>query len=482
MDYDVIVVGAGVAGENAADRAGRTGLRVALVENTLVGGECSYWACMPTKALLRPGALLADATDVPGLVGTTLDPAAAFARRDQVTSHWHDDGQVAWAEGAGLTVVRGAARLTGERTLSLTTADGVENGAGDGRITEEITARCAVILATGSEPAVPALPGLSDAGFWTSRDASSTRTVPPRLVVLGGGVVGVETAQLFASLGSRVTLLVRGTRLLSAAEPFAGELVADALTAAGVQVRFGARAQRVWRDASGVHVSVGDETFDADQLLVATGRRPATSGLGLETVGLTPGAALEVDGAGQVLGVGGDWLYAAGDVTGRTSTTHQGKYDARVTGDVVAARFGTDLDARTAETSAQAWSRYRASADPGAVPQVVFTRPEVAWVGPTLDQARRALGDVRAVDVDLAALGGAAVRSPVYRGQARFVVDPERRVLVGATFVGPGVAEMLHAATVAVVGQVPLDRLWHAVPSYPTLSEVWLRFLEGYGL
>ncbi len=479
MNFDVIVVGAGAAGENAADRASRTGLRVALVENELLGGECSYWACMPSKALLRPGAVLAEAAEVPGLGGTTLDLAAAFAYRDQVAAHWHDEGQVAWAEGAGLTVVRGSARLTGERTVSLTTADGG---------TEEMTARCAVIVATGSEPAVPALPGLAEVGFWTSRDASSTRAVPPRLAVLGGGVVAVEMAQVFASLGSKVTLLVRGTGLLGGAEPFAGALVADALTASGVRVRFESRAERVWQDASGVHVSVAHgspgaaETVDADQLLVATGRRPATSDLGLETLGLTPGAPLTVDEAGQVLGVDGGWLYATGDVTGRTSTTHQGKYDARVTGDVVAARFGADPGARAAETTAPAWSQYRASADPGAAPQVVFTRPEVAWVGLTTDKARTVFGDVRTVDVDLASLGGATVRSPEYRGQARFVVDPERRVLVGATFAGPGVTEMLHAATVAVVGQVPLDRLWHAVPSYPTLSEVWLRFLEAYGL
>ncbi|MCL2453748.1 MAG: NAD(P)/FAD-dependent oxidoreductase [Micrococcales bacterium] len=476
MEHDVVVVGAGVAGENAADRAGRTGLSVALVESEMLGGECSYWACMPSKALLRPGAALADTHDVPGLGGATLDPAAVFAYRDQVTHHWRDESQVSWARGAGLTVLRGIARLTGERTLSLTTATGVE----------ELTARCAVILATGSQAAVPDLPGLLDAGFWTSHDATSTHSVPARLAVLGGGAVGLEAAQTFASLGSQVTLLVRGTRLMERAEPFAGAMVADALAEAGVQVRLGVRAERVWRDATGVHVGLDRagvaEKVDADQLLVATGRRPATADLGLETLGLTPGAPLEVDEAGQVLGVVGDWLYAVGDVTGRTSTTHQGKYDARVTGDVVAARFGADLDVRVAETDAPPWSRYRASADAAVVPQVVFTRPEVASVGTTLAQAREEGRAVQVVDVDLADLAGATVRSREYRGRARFVVDPGRRVLVGATFVGPGVADMLHAATIAVVGQVPLDRLWHAVPSYPTLSEVWLRFLEGYGL
>lgn len=489
--FDVIVIGAGAVGENAADRAARTGLAVALVEAELVGGECSYWACMPSKALLRPGAALADAQAAPGVVGGSLDPAAVFARRDEVTAHWHDDGQAQWVAGAGLALVRGRARFTGPRALTVQGPDGVR----------ELVARHAVVLATGSVPVIPPVPGLAEARPWTSREATSARAVPPRLAVLGGGVVAVEMAQAYAALGSAVTLLVRGTRVLSKAEPFAGEAVVDALAAAGVQVRTGARLVQVHRDGAGVHLVLdrpddgGDRTdggadrldggadgLDVDELLVATGRRPALDGLGLEHLGLAPGAPLQVDDAGQVLAVDGGWLFAVGDVAGRTATTHQGKYDARVVGDVVAARFGADPRLRDAEGSAGDFSRYRASADLGAVPQVVFTRPEVAWVGRTLARAVAEGLAARAVDYDLANLAGASVLAPDYRGRARFVVDEDARVLLGATFVGPGVAELLHAATVAVVGGVPLDRLWHAVPAYPTLSEVWLRFLEGYGL
>ena len=234
-----------------------------------------------------------------------------------------------------------------------------------------------------------------------------------------------------------------------------------------------------------------------DEVLVATGRRPRTSDLGLETLGLEPGKALTVDDALQVTGVDGGWLFAVGDVSGRTATTHQGKYDARVVGDVIAARFdprssaADSPDGATAgdrsldaddERAAAPWSRYRATADVAAVPQVVFTRPEVAWVGLTEEAARKQGLDVRVVGYDLENVAGATVFAEDYAGHAQIVVDDARGVIVGATFVGPEVAELLHAATIAVVGEVPLDRLWHAVPSYPTVSEVWLRLLETAGL
>jgi dihydrolipoamide dehydrogenase len=475
-NVDVVVVGAGAVGENVADRAGRTGLSVALVESELVGGECSYWACMPSKALLRPGSALADALAAPGVDGGRVDPVAVFARRDEVTSHWRDDGQVGWVEGVGITLIRGRVRLSGPRTLTVSTPDG----------DQELTARHAVVLATGSEPVLPDVPGLAGVRPWTSREATSAHQVPGRLAVIGGGVVAVEMAQAYATLGAQVTLVVRGTRLLPRAEPFAGELVARALAAAGIRVLFGSETVGAQRDERGVHLAIDREgtaeQLEVDEVLVATGRRPATTDLGLEAVGLTPGRPLLVDAAGQVIGVEGGWLFAAGDATGRTATTHQGKYDARVVGDVVAARFGPDRQLAQAEADAGRWSRYRADADEAAAPQVVFTRPEVGWVGRTLAQAQAAGLRVRAVDYDLANLAGASVLSPGYAGRARFVVDEDRRVLVGVTFVGPGVAELLHSATIAVVGEVPVDRLWHAVPSYPTLSEVWLRFAEGYGL
>ncbi|WP_029289539.1 NAD(P)/FAD-dependent oxidoreductase [Cellulomonas sp. HZM] len=470
--FDVIVVGGGAVGENAADRASRTGLSVALVEAALVGGECSYWACMPSKALLRPGTVLAAARAVPGAASAVdggVDASAAFARRDEVASQWDDAGQVSWVESVGITLVRGAARFTGPRCLTVAGDDGER----------ALVARHAVIVATGSVATVPEV--LRGVEPWTSRDATSSHQVPARLAVVGGGVVGVEMATVYADLGSAVTMLVRGDRLLPAAEPFAGEAVRDALVALGVTIRFGTEVTSAVRDDDGVHLTTAWGVLHADEVLVAAGRHARTADLGLEAIDLAPGAPLHVDDALQVEAAGG-WLFAVGDVTGRTGTTHQGKYDARVAGDVVAARFGDDDAMREAESGAEPWSRYRATADEASVPQVVFSRPEVAWVGHTESSARDAGIDVRAVDYDLGNLAGASVLAPDYQGHARLVLDDARGTVVGATFVGPEVAELLHAATVAVVGQVPLARLWHAVPSYPTLSEVWLRFGETAGL
>lgn len=481
QEFDVVVIGAGAVGENAADRAGRTGLSVAMVEHALVGGECSYWACMPSKALLRPGAVLAAARSVPGAgeIGS-VDVSATFATRDDVTHHWDDGSQVGWAEGAGITLLRGHARLTGPRELVVETADGPTR----------VTARKAVVVATGSEPVFPHIDGLAEVSPWTSREATSVQQVPARLAVLGGGVVGVEMATAFADFGSEVTLIVRGDRLLVPAEPFASEAVVDGLRTLGVTVLFGTETRSARRDDDGVHLELdGAADLVVDQVLVATGRRPRTSDIGLDTVGLTPGKAVAVDDRLQATGVDGGWLFAVGDVSGRTATTHQGKYDARIVGDVIAARFGateathedTSLSAAD-EGNAAPWSRYRASADDAAVPQVVFTRPEVAWVGLTEKTARDRGLEVRVVDYDIANVAGAYVLAPDYAGHAQILVDDARGVIVGATFVGPEVAELLHAATVAIVGEVPLDRLWHAVPSYPTVSEVWLRLLETAGL
>ncbi|WP_127784110.1 NAD(P)/FAD-dependent oxidoreductase [Rhodococcus sp. X156] len=459
--FDVIVVGAGAIGENAAGRAVQGGLSVAMVEAQLIGGECSYWACMPSKALIRTPQAVHDARALPG-VTASFDPAAVLARRNQFTHDWDDASQQEWAEGAGITVVRGTARLTGPKEVQLD----------DGR---RLTATQAVVLATGSVPAEPPIDGLADTEHWGSREATSAQAVPESLVVLGSGVVGCELAQAYARLGSAVTMLVRGDRVLPKVEPAASDLVRAGLAADGVDLRFGVNLTRVHRDDDGLllHLDDGSE-LRAEQLLVATGRRPATDDVGVETVGLTPGETLHVDDSGQVQGVDGDWLYACGDVTGRAPLTHQGKYDARVVGDVIAARAKGTVDAAP-------WSRYAATADHAAVPQVVFTDPEVAYVGRTAQETERAGIAHDVVEIDIA-VGGSSLYADGYTGKAVMVVDRERQVLLGVTFAGPGVAEMLHAATIAIVGEVPLHRLWHAVPSYPTVSEVWLRLLEAYGL
>ena len=467
--FDVIVIGAGPVGENVADYAVRGGLTAAIVEFELVGGECSYWACMPSKALLRPGQARREARAVAGsreAVTGDLDVAAVLARRDSFTSGWHDAGQVKWLDGAGIALYRGLGRLAGPRRVDVEGPDGDVTG---------LVATHAVVIATGSAAAIPPIEGIEAARPWTSREATSAVAVPGRLAVLGGGVVGCEMAQAWASLGSRVELFEPAPRLLANLEPFAGELVAEAMAAAGITVRTGVGASAVARSDDGpVRLTLADgSTTEADELLVATGRRPRTRHVGLETVGLEPGSWLDVDDTLLVQGVDGGWLYAAGDVNHRALLTHQGKYQARACGDVIAARARGPVDAAE-------WSRYTASADRAAVPAVVFTDPEVASVGLTEEAARQRGLTVRAVDYEMGHVAGAALYADGYKGRARMVVDEDRRVVVGATFVGPGVAELVHSATVAVVGEVPIDRLWHAVPSYPTISEVWLRLLEAY--
>lgn len=463
--YDVIVLGAGPAGENAADYAVRGGLSAVIVEAELVGGECSYWACMPSKALLRSGSVLDAARRVEGAkeaVTGELDVDAVFARRNSFTSDWKDKGQVDWLDGAKIALVRGHGRLAGPKVVRV----------GD----TTLTARHAVVVATGTTASVPDVPGLRDAKPWTSREATSAKHVPGRLAVIGGGVVAVEMAFAYANLGSTVTMLVRGG-LLARTEPFAGELVADALRAKGVSVRVGADATAVHRENDGtVRLTLSDGgELEADEVLVAVGRTPHTDDIGLETVGLKPGSWLSVDDTLRVTDVEGGWLYAVGDANHRALLTHQGKYQARIAGDVIAARAaGRPVDQGR-------WGVHVATADRGAVPQVVFSDPEVAAVGLTAAEAKDAGFRTRVVDYDLGHVAGASLHADGYTGKARMVVDEDRRVLLGVTFVGQDVAELLHAATVAVVGEVPIERLWHAVPSYPTVSEVWLRLLEAYG-
>ncbi|MFF0255991.1 dihydrolipoyl dehydrogenase family protein [Micromonospora zamorensis] len=469
FEYDVVVIGAGPVGENVADRVVQGGLTAAIVERELVGGECSYWACMPTKALLRSASALRAARQLPGareaLTGH-LDAAAVLGRRDSFASHWKDDGQVSWLESSGIALHRGQGRIRSARVVQVTGVDGV---------TVTLTARHAVVVATGTSALLPDIPGLREAAPWSSREAASAASVPRRLAIIGGGVVAAEMATAFAALGSSVTVLARDG-VLPSTEPFAGELVTESLCEAGVSVRLGANAVSVSRDDSGtVHVDTSDgEQVEADEVLVAVGRTPNTQDIGLESVGLAPGAWLAVDDTLRVVG-GGGWLYAAGDVNRRVLLTHQGKYQARAAGDVIVAR------ARGEKVEDGQWGRHAVTADERAVPQVIFTDPEVASVGLTAAAAAAAGLRIRVVDYDLGFVAGSSLHAEGYKGHARMVVDEDRKVIIGFTLAGPDVAELIHAATIAVVGEVPLDRLWHAVPAYPTVSEVWLRLLETYG-
>ncbi len=478
-DYDLIVIGAGAVGENVADRATRGGLRTVVIERDLVGGECSYWACMPSKALLRSPAALRAATAVGGAreaITGDLDVNALLDRRDTFTSHWKDQGQVDWLESAGIDLIRGRGSIHGARKVIVTTED-------EGQFT--LTATHAVALCTGSAPLIAPIPGIASMVPWTSRDLTTVRNIPESIIIVGGGVVACEMATVFAQLGSVVTVLSR-SQLLDSEEPFAGELVAESLIGMGVDLRLKTHISKLSRAADGtVHAVLenGAQIF-AEQIAVATGRKPRTDDVGLDAVGLVPGDWLHVDdtmlvrdphtGSSEFDGES-DWLYAIGDVNNRAPLTHQGKYQARAAGDVIVAR------AAGLAVTAEPWSQYAATADHQAVPQAIFTEPEVASVGLTAAAAKKAGYEIRVIDYEIGHVAGAALHADHYRGTARIVVDESRRVLLGATFVGPEVAELLHAATIAVVAEVPIERLWHAVPAYPTISEVWLRLLEAYG-
>ncbi|MFG2562845.1 dihydrolipoyl dehydrogenase family protein [Streptomyces sp. NPDC048496] len=468
--YDVIVLGAGPVGQNIADRARAGGLSVTVVERELVGGECSYWACVPSKALLRPVIAVADARRVDGArqaVTGRLDTDRVFARRNRYVTDWDDSGQARWMKSIGADLFRGHGRIDGPRRVTVTRDDGAR---------QTLTAQHAVAIATGSRPVLPDIPGIGQARPWTNRHGTDSSTAPARLAVVGGGGVGVEMATLWQGLGSQVTLLVRRA-LLPRMEPFVGELLERSLTEAGVDVRIGVQVTALRRpDPTGpVTLTLDDGSeLEADEVMFATGRAPHTDDIGLDTVGLAPGSWPDVDTTCLVEGVDGEWLYALGDVNHRALLTHQGKYQARTAGDAIAARAaGRPLDDAP-------WGDHATTADQHAVPQVFFTDPEAAAVGLNAEQAARAGYRAKTVDVDFNAAQGANLYADGYQGHARMVVDLDRDVLLGVTFVGPGVSELLHSATVAVTGEVPLKRLRHAVACFPTVSEIWLFLLAAY--
>jgi dihydrolipoamide dehydrogenase len=421
------------------------------VEGHLVGGECSFYACMPSKALLRPAELIDEGLRIPGAaqaINGSFDVQAVLDRRDEVIHDLDDSVQVPWLHDRGVHVVRGRGRITGERTVAV---------GGD-----ELVARRAVVVATGSDALIPPIDGLHEAEPWTNREVTTTKTVPGRLLILGGGVVGVEMAQAFASLGSTVTLVEGGPRILAREEPFASDQVHDSLEARGVTVITGTKATAVRRNGAVTMELDGHGPVTGDEILVAVGRSINTRDIGLESVGLEPGRPVAVRDTMQ--STEHDWLYAIGDANGRALLTHMGKYQGRIAADHI---LGKPVELRS---------------DGLLSPRVIFTDPQVAAVGHTEASARDAGLNIRVVEVGTGANAGGSFYGRNAPGTARIIVDEDHGLLAGATFTGPDIGESIHAATIAIVGEVPLDRLWHAVPSFPTRSELWLRLLESYGL
>ncbi len=440
--YDVIVIGAGPAGEVVLSRL-RPGSRAALIERELVGGECAYWACIPSKTLLRPTEVQAEAQREPGVDRPELRWSELAAYRDYMIRHLDDTKQVEQYRADGIDVYRGEAKIAGPGRVSV----------GETTLSTE-----RIIVATGSRQPVPEIDGLADAGYWTNREATTLSELPDSVVILGGGPVGVELGQFLCRFGVKVTLVHSHPQLISREEPAVGELIAETLGGEGVDLRMGARAESVVRENGKrrVRLSTGEE-LGASELLIATGRRPRVDGIGLETVGIAPDErGVRIDRRCRAA----EGVWAIGDVTGVMPFTHVGKYQGRIAADDIA---GRDV-----------------SASYEAIPRVVFSDPEIAAVGLTAAQARERGIEVATSRVRLPeeiSRPWTYERDP--RGDLGLIADWRRQVLIGAWAVAPLAGEWIHQAALAIKVEAPLALLRDTVAQFPTFSEAYLKGVEA---
>ncbi len=446
-DMDVIVIGSGPGGEAAVSRLVKGGLSVALVEKELIGGECAYWACIPSKTLLRAVQARAEASDVAGLGTPPLDWAGLRNYRDYMIRHLDDTEQVTGYRKRGVTVIKGTARLIGRNPWQIQVAG------------QQLTADH-VILATGSTPIRPPIDGLDQARVWTNREATTLTEIPERAVMIGGSAVGVELGQFLTRMGSHVTLVHRGPRLLEREDPRVGELVAEQLGKDGIDIHTGSQPRAVRRDGTTTTMIDLDDgtTIATDVIVLGTGRRPQLTGLGLDAVGVaaTPRGAVAID---EYCRVTDDGLWALGDVTGVAMFTHIAMYQARVVTDNILGK--------------------RRTADYTGVPRVVFADPEIAAVGHTRDTARAAGLDVVTTELDLA---DSIARPWTYQthptGKLGLLADRDRRILLGAWAVAPQTGEWIHTAALAIRAHIPIDTLLDGVAQFPTYNEAYLTALE----